>query len=201
MKKSFTSLILGFGVTLAVLVAISMPPGSWAVVIGALIGFLFCVPLFIIIAVMLKQNNARRNEPSQPVQPIILVQPQTMPGYHQLPMGQPPMYYMPDGYQGYAQPHPQMYQQPQRGGKALPRRRKSQVSDAYYYEDNYPAGYFPEAYGSDNYQDYDQYYTQPADNSAYELEDWERVNYPKAKSSRRRSRDLTIDVDFRTLGD
>jgi hypothetical protein len=115
-------------------------------------------------------------------------------------MNQPPMYYMPEGY-----PQPQMYQASQRAsGKALPRRRKPQVSDAYYYEETYPNGYFPEPTGYyDQYQDYDPYFNHPANAYSYDLEDWERVNYPKAKGNnrRQRSRDLTIDADFRTLGD
>jgi hypothetical protein len=113
------------------------------------------------------------------------------------------MYYnLPEGYQNYQQPT--MQSRPQRAGRALPRRRQQQVSDAYYYEDNYPANYLPDnGYAYETYQDYDPYYAQPQPDYGYEVEEWEKPSYPKAKGNNRRarSRDLTIDVDYRTLGE
>jgi len=51
MKKAFVSLLLGFGAVLGVLVAVAMPPGSWAVIVG---GVVVGGPLIFVIWILYK---------------------------------------------------------------------------------------------------------------------------------------------------
>ena len=108
MKKSFFSLLIGFGATLAIFVAIVMPPGGWAVAIGVLLGLMACIPLLLVVVLYIKRAHPAPPEPA----------PQQPQGYY------PPMqgYYPPQMPQGYL-PQPPQYiimqqpqqQQPRRG--------------------------------------------------------------------------------------
>jgi|GEM_PF-5990339 len=59
MKKAFLSLLIGFGATIGVLVAVAMPPGSWAVVVGVLLGILAFVPVFFVIVGFLRVTSRK----------------------------------------------------------------------------------------------------------------------------------------------
>ena len=84
-KRFFTSLLLGFGGTLAVLVAISMPPGGWSVAVGVALGLLAALPLFLVVMALVKRQppvSSYRGSSPMPSGPIIqqqLPQAQSMP--------------------------------------------------------------------------------------------------------------------------
>lgn len=198
-KKIFTSLVLGFGATLAVLVAVAMPPGSWAVVVGVLLGLLACIPMLGVVLLMRSNNSSSKStqQPIQPIQPIIVVQ--TPQGYT-LPNGNyaQPQYFIPDGYETYEYTQPQQTRQ-NRSRRALPKQQRYADDTAYYYEETYPQTNYQ--YDTADYYTSDAYSNTQPDYTAYELEEWEKP-YPKAKgSNRRRNREMTVDAEFRTMGD
>ncbi len=88
-KRFFTSLLLGFGGTLAVLVAISMPPGGWSMAVGIALGLLAALPLFLVVMALVKRqpsiashNERYQGSQTAPSAPIIqqqLPQARSMP--------------------------------------------------------------------------------------------------------------------------
>lgn len=182
-KRFFASLMLGFGVTLGVLVAVAMPPGGWGVAIGVSLGLLASIPLLIVLVMLLSRDHHSRRETYEEPAPqqipvIIMAQPQ--PG---LPYGgryaQPeyelynPEAYsqleVPEGYeyypQGYlAQPQPQPRRrndrraQPQPYQEALRPRSTRRRLQAGYYPDPNAAAYEQQYYAQPEAEDY---YNQP----------------------------------------
>ncbi len=211
-KKYFVGLMVGFGATLGVLVAVAMPPGSWAVVVGVLLGLLACVPVLLVMLAFLSRsnNNSRQPEAAPPPQPIIIM---------------PPGYGLSNGAydrQGYYLPAQEAYGYPHQpaeltGGnrkrdrrmqeqqRPLPSRRRGQQQEGYYY------GAAPEYYAepeqqyyevpSARSQDYDAYYGQPAQPQAYDYGYYPEEYYPVNNKKRRRQQDNgVVDAEFRTLG-
>lgn len=59
MKKAFLSLLIGFGATLAVFVAVTMPPGSWAVIAGVGLAAVILLPaMYFMLKAMSMQGQA-----------------------------------------------------------------------------------------------------------------------------------------------
>ncbi len=178
-KRFFSSLLLGFGATLGVLVAVAMPPGGWGVAIGVGLGLLCCIPLFVISMMVLTRDRSRRRDQDnyeatvqQP--PIIIVQQPALPygngyaqpqyelydgqGYVQLEVPEGYEYY-PQGYLAQPQPRqerrrPQAQPQPQYYEEPAPQRlrsgkRRAQPQPGYYAEAAYP------------YEEQQYYYNQP----------------------------------------
>jgi hypothetical protein len=183
-KKSFVSLMMGFGVTLAVLVIVTMPPGSWAVIVGVLLGLMAVIPVILVMLVFLNRTHpAQPLERQNPVQPIIIMQ---TPGYG-MPYQQPE--YLPD-YQQYQNPLPYPDNRASRATPAqrnLPSRRKAQQPQAYY---EYEPGYL---------------YDYPvADPTAYEAYYGEEVMDYAPRNNRKRGRRNepgVVEADYRTIGD
>jgi len=155
-KKFFASLLLGFGASLGVLVAVAMPPGSWGVVIGVALGLLASIPLFVVLIMLLNRDRTRPREQYQerePQQvPIIVVQQPGLPyGNRYVQPGyelysQPEAYNyleVPEGYEYY--PQPQNYlAQPQPRPAEPPRRKKvnhQRLQAGYYAEPQPNPGY------------------------------------------------------------
>lgn len=184
-KKLFSSLLLGFGSTLAVLVAISMPPGGWGVAVGVALGLLAAVPLFLVLIMLIKRqpqypvehpaNYAGYHEPQMP--PVVIIQ-QQLPQGQSMPLppnaygyaqGQYDDYALEQGdYNGYDQNgqeyfpteqmlDPRLLKQANRRQREVPvkRRRSQQIQQGY--SDNRYLNY-P--------QYYEQGYTQPEPNQA-----------------------------------
>lgn len=175
-KKFFSSLMLGFGGTLAVLIAIAMPPGGWGVTVGVMLGLLGCIPLFIVSLMVLSRDRRRperevKEETPQQV-PVIIVQQPALPYGAQYAQPEAGLYgpetyaygYMeaPEGYgyypQGYlAQPQPQAPRQERRAQAQPPKpnRSRPRLQPGYYPEQN-PAEYEQQYY----YPQQDAYYPQ-----------------------------------------
>lgn len=208
-KKFFSSLLLGFGATLAVLVAVAMPPGGWGVTVGVMLGLLGCIPLFIVSLMVLSRERRRpereiKEEAPQP-QVIVLQQP-ALPYGVPYAQPEPELYAAPEGYaygymeapegyayypQGYlAQPQPRperrRSQQPPRPERARPR-----LQPGYYPEPN-PAEYDQQYYygqADDGYQQaeldpelYEYYYGQPQPEYYQEPQPQPRTRRRKAQS-------------------
>ena len=89
-KRFFTSLLLGFGGTLAVLVAISMPPGGWGVAVGVALGLLAALPLFLIVMALVKRPPSTASyydsyRGSQPASSNVIIQ-QQLPQAQSMPL-------------------------------------------------------------------------------------------------------------------
>ena len=85
-KRFFTSLLLGFGGTLAVLVAISMPPGGWSVAVGVALGLLAALPLFLVVMALIKrQPPPSPYRGSSPMQSASIIQ-QQLPQARSMPL-------------------------------------------------------------------------------------------------------------------
>jgi hypothetical protein len=220
MKKWFGSLMVGFGATLGVFVALAMPPGGWGVAIGVGLGLLGCVPLLLIIILLIGRNNNRRHEEySEAQQPVIIVQ-------------QPPAMPQPDYYN--YMPHPQNYgympqpqsqadyygyeQQNYQVAPPRPRRRPQPMPENYYYQNRLPEAdydyyeeddsydYEPEYgyYADPRQQPYEPYYPQPQSR-------YRQPEPPRARSPRRTYRQHTggtsgdngnvVEANYRTIGD
>src|SRR5947209_6089090 len=83
MKKMFGSLLLGFGATLGVMIAIAMPPGGWGVAVGVGLGLLACLPLLLVVVLLIGRGRFDRQTPQREYrdrdyeeapQPIIIMQ-------------------------------------------------------------------------------------------------------------------------------
>ncbi len=79
-RSFFGSLVLGFGATLAVLVAVAMPPGGWGVAVGVMLGLLASLPLLLVLVLLLKRERAHPysqrlyEEQAAPQVPVIILQ-------------------------------------------------------------------------------------------------------------------------------
>ncbi|MEI6043369.1 MAG: hypothetical protein WCS37_03145 [Chloroflexota bacterium] len=160
-KVSFASLMLGFGGTLAVLVAVAMPPGGWGVAVGVGLGLLGCIPVFVIAIMVVNRDRSRRyeresyEEAAPPQIPVIVVQQPGLPYGNHYAQFQPETYNyfeVPEGYEYY----PQEYLAP-----PPPRQKRHQVSrrPSLVEPRLQPAGYYPSP-NATNYTG-DRYYNQP----------------------------------------
>jgi hypothetical protein len=194
MKKSFISLLIGFGATLAIFVAVTMPPGSWAVIIGVLLGLMACIPVLLVMVAFLSRGNKQE---APPPQPIIVMQP-PMPQGYAMPYNEGG--YLPQ-YDAYGYP----YQlEPQRGKKRrpdpreqqrpLPSRRREQFDS---YQGYYDQGYYYDAPPAQPEQ-YDNYYGVPQPQYAQEY--YPPVQ-PRGKKNNRRHNELAEDGEYRAIGD
>jgi hypothetical protein len=214
-KKFFASLMLGFGASLGVLIAVAMPPGGWGVTVGVMLGLLASVPLFIVLLMVLSRDRSRpaKHYEEQP-QPQIIVMPQpqvalpyganvyAQPGYElyntpdaygqfEAPEGYE---YYPQGYLAQPQPQPRRQQprpqpQPQQYYEEAPRLRpaKRRPQPGYYIDPN--AAYEQQYYT----QQPDPYYAEPEayDNYYYdqpqpgEYYDERNYNQPPLQAARR----------------
>lgn len=226
MKKWFTSLMLGFGATLGVFVALAMPPGGWGVAIGVALGLLGCVPLLLITVLVLNRNNQRQiaQEPQQPV--IIFQQSQpAQPNYEMYGAPQPYDY----GYmEAPAQPTRQQYYFEPGYPEARPQRRYYRQApmprqpepsylpegdyydsaeedfEPYYAVNNAPVYYEPRQPQPSYQQQYDPYYSQPyyaEPQPAPRPRPMRRAGRPANVPYGRPNGDSVVEADYRTIGD
>lgn len=126
-KKLFSSLLLGFGSTLAVLVAISMPPGGWGVAVGVALGLLAAVPLFLVLMALIRRqpqyppehpaNYGGYREPQMP--PVVIIQ-QQLPQGQAMPLPPNAYGYNQAQYDDYALEQADYYGYDQNGQEYLP---------------------------------------------------------------------------------
>jgi len=223
LKKLFVSLMLGFGATLGVFVALAMPPGGWGVAVGVGLGLLGCVPLLLVLMMLIGRGHGDRRlreaDYQEAPQPIIIIQ-----------QPEPAVYgYMDGSGYGYVA-EPENYRT--RPEWVLPSHRRRVQPEPYYqpqldyYGPEY--GYEPGAYQQYDTpppqpQQYDAYYGPPTRNgyqvqqpeyydgyeSGYEYEQprLERRNsQPKPARRPVRSRRVSqpqeaVEADFRMIGD
>ena len=111
MKKFFSSLLLGFGSTFAVLIVLAMPPGGWGVAVGVALGLLAAVPLFLVLMTLIKHQSVNQaiyqehslsyREPAA-VPPMVIIQ-QRLPQGQSMPLPPNAYQYYPEQYDEYEQ--------------------------------------------------------------------------------------------------
>jgi hypothetical protein len=189
-KKSFISLMIGFGATLAIFVAVTMPPGSWAVIVGVILGMLAIIPVLLVILMFISRQPAHRTvEQPQSRPQIIVMQPPVQQAYTLPQTPYQPQYLPHYEQQGYVTTQATRSRQ-----KPLPSRRRVQYEDPRYAQ-NYEQDYYYETLPADPSQ-YDTYY--------YGEEAWgDYQHYPPrpTKKQRRKNDSGVVDGEYRTLGE
>lgn len=226
MKKLFASLLLGFGATFGVFVALAMPPGGWGVAVGVALGLLGCLPLLLVLVMMINRGQTdrspRRYEYEEAPQPVFIIQPPA-PAMPQMSPGYDYAGYPNGGYfeaaDYYAPPveAPRYSREQWDEPRRLPRRRPQRPQPEYYQPQYYAEDYNPMP-DYDQYYDapaqppqyYDNYYGAPAPAYGYaEPEEMPRRPHaiPRRTSTRpvparRTSRsEEAVEAEFRTIGD